>query len=683
MVKGNKKGFTLVEIIVAIGVLVIATTIFAVNMIKINNNNKDKEYQNFVNTVKSSADAYLSTNKVPLRGLYTVHNVVYIKIGDIINAGYLLGDLKNPKTGETIKDNEYVKIQLGENDELIITYPTVKEVTLKELAFAYALDNDSSAPRIKVNVKNINWEFFEIYDVNDNKVTSGRVDDDGQSVSLITSEIIKNSGTYKVNLYQYDGKFLKTSNEVEINYVESDIIAKVVGDGTIKPVIEIEANFKDIYSGDLYNAETNEIVDWTYGPSYPIFEDGTYKVCFGPKCSNEVTVNVEEAYVRAEVKNNGYGVPYIVASTNVPSYNYVYMALYDAQTNKEINYIGDASYIPVTKTGSYYIKLEYSYDYNTFWDIKSNTVSATLIEPDSSYINLEVIDNGTCSPYIIASTNFEAWDEWYLFDNSNPSTPIESGGQQEMPYAITTGYITKSGKYHIEIYSHNDTNSRSISSSINISFSCSASIDGCDESFGSYEQGYAAGVNNYSCGGEDDCVVDGESCYCLGYYAGWNSMFIRDGECVYNSACDEEYYNGYFNARDEFVCNGNSNYSYYANNGYDECYLNGYLEGWNSMVNEYPNCVNIEGDYENGWTCEGDVQCSSQELQTCRDSECYTYWEMALGSLGVVCESGIGCYDSDRGFIYSGTEDFDDSAYYEENFGEQSNNNGCPDWICG
>lgn len=121
MKKNN--GFTLVELIVIIALLAVISTIFAVNMVQTLNKNKERDYEDFVNQIKSAADAYVTIDNSALSGLYDGESWVEITVGTLIDEGYLRYDIESPETGEVVGDDEIVRISFGSENELIFTYP--------------------------------------------------------------------------------------------------------------------------------------------------------------------------------------------------------------------------------------------------------------------------------------------------------------------------------------------------------------------------------------------------------------------------------------------------------------------------------------------------------------------------------------------------------------------------------
>ena len=107
--KRNSKGFTLTELLVTIILLGIVATIIIINMTSISKNSKDREYQQFRESVLSAANAYASQNSDVFSNLYVDKAYMYITTGDVIAGGYLDEKLTNPYTGEIISKTELIK----------------------------------------------------------------------------------------------------------------------------------------------------------------------------------------------------------------------------------------------------------------------------------------------------------------------------------------------------------------------------------------------------------------------------------------------------------------------------------------------------------------------------------------------------------------------------------------------
>ncbi len=119
----NKKGFTLVELIVVIAILVVIAGLFSVNMIRTMNKNKEEEQQNVVTKIQSAAEAYVSANPEAVERLYNGYGYVDIEVGELRDAGLLSEDLKNAETGVRVGDEELVRVKFQVGDYLEYTYP--------------------------------------------------------------------------------------------------------------------------------------------------------------------------------------------------------------------------------------------------------------------------------------------------------------------------------------------------------------------------------------------------------------------------------------------------------------------------------------------------------------------------------------------------------------------------------
>ncbi len=110
MKRGNR-GFTIIELIVCIVILMAIAGIFSINFIKNLNNTKDKTYDDIVSRIESSADAYVTTYKDSSDSNFNDIKLVvesdgsfcYIPLEEIKSKGFLDDELINPKTGEEFK----------------------------------------------------------------------------------------------------------------------------------------------------------------------------------------------------------------------------------------------------------------------------------------------------------------------------------------------------------------------------------------------------------------------------------------------------------------------------------------------------------------------------------------------------------------------------------------------------
>ncbi len=141
-------GFTLVELIITITLLVLITGIFSINMIVNLNKQKEREDINIVNQIYSAADAFVSTNPERVEQLNKGTGFVEIEIGELRDSGLLSEELSDAETGKRIPDEDIVRVRVNSGGEYNFEYPVVKDsieslhLVAKDL---YILYNDSGS----------------------------------------------------------------------------------------------------------------------------------------------------------------------------------------------------------------------------------------------------------------------------------------------------------------------------------------------------------------------------------------------------------------------------------------------------------------------------------------------------------------------------------------------------------
>lgn len=124
----KKNAFTLVELlatIVILSLLALFTITTASSQYK---NKKDSLYNSQLQTIKMAAEMWGSENKNKLIE-YSDANCISLTLGYLKEEGYIDNDIKNPKTGELLKDEEIfvniIKKTQGYN------YDVVDDITKK------------------------------------------------------------------------------------------------------------------------------------------------------------------------------------------------------------------------------------------------------------------------------------------------------------------------------------------------------------------------------------------------------------------------------------------------------------------------------------------------------------------------------------------------------------------------
>ena len=124
VVKGenmNNRGFTLVEVI---AIIVILIAIFLVSFPTIKNMvnvDEEKKYDNMVTDLCAAGKTYMYSNMDNFPELSIVGGKIEVKISDLIIYGNVDKDIQNPKSKKSIKDG-LLRYQVKEDFSLLCEY---------------------------------------------------------------------------------------------------------------------------------------------------------------------------------------------------------------------------------------------------------------------------------------------------------------------------------------------------------------------------------------------------------------------------------------------------------------------------------------------------------------------------------------------------------------------------------
>ena len=105
----NRKGFTLIEVIVVIVIIVLLSLILIPNvMLFVSKNNKDMCYK-LKDNIESAAKMYVNENKYEL-GFNCEGNPIEIGLSTLIDAGKISSPVINPVTNKPVS-NDDVKVE--------------------------------------------------------------------------------------------------------------------------------------------------------------------------------------------------------------------------------------------------------------------------------------------------------------------------------------------------------------------------------------------------------------------------------------------------------------------------------------------------------------------------------------------------------------------------------------------
>lgn len=173
----NKKGFTLIEIILTVTFLLILTLLVAPNMYQMIEKSAENNLAQTDTLIKLGAKKYISDDKNTasnIKNQITGYNPFYMSVWNLANLDYISANLKDP----TQTDNEY------DYDNVIeISFDTVaKQYNYKIISFKDALEVKAQYgtemiktitklyANYKINYSNTTWTITGI-DIANNKVT--------------------------------------------------------------------------------------------------------------------------------------------------------------------------------------------------------------------------------------------------------------------------------------------------------------------------------------------------------------------------------------------------------------------------------------------------------------------------------------------------------------------------------
>ena len=262
----NKKGFTLVEILVTIGLLALLGVGIGVSLNKVLKNQEENSYESFIEKIKSSTLLYSSNSAQILNELEYDYGYKLISMKELIDDGYIKGNLKNPNTNEAIKDFSRVdvagkedysraKVYYTMDKEMVIEYPFIKpseEIYLNVINYTTTYKSGESNLCYKgLNTSSLGLTLVESGGLLNKELNAGisiiAYMEDGSKctdANLNTSKV----GTYKIR-YVYTINGTNAENNPNAKSVTRNIIVKPT-----KPVINKFEVARTVNENDVYKA---------------------------------------------------------------------------------------------------------------------------------------------------------------------------------------------------------------------------------------------------------------------------------------------------------------------------------------------------------------------------------------------------------------------------------------------
>ena len=112
----NKKGFTLVEMLVVLSVLTIIFLIVFPEITNVYKKARENEYERFLSDIFLSTEAYVQKNINKYPALNYNSSKVYVYFSELLESGYLKATITDPKNKKNVKEEDYT-VELFMNDD--------------------------------------------------------------------------------------------------------------------------------------------------------------------------------------------------------------------------------------------------------------------------------------------------------------------------------------------------------------------------------------------------------------------------------------------------------------------------------------------------------------------------------------------------------------------------------------
>ena len=263
----NKKGFTLVEVIVSLALLSLIGVAVGISLNKIFKDQNVKNYDEYVEKIKSSALLYANNTVDIINKLNSNYSYTVVTIKELVDKGYINKNLTNPETKEKINQDDSVRIYYNEDYEMLIEYPYTEkdEIYLYTMNYSIKYKSDEqdlcykgldgpTLQLVKVNTNDAGNKYEVISLKSDNNETKKIMAymEDGSPCNIDTSKI----GTYKIRYeYTIDGTDVRTSSNKKI--AERTITVKPSKPNIDKFYIKYQIENIEDPAFDVYKAKLN------------------------------------------------------------------------------------------------------------------------------------------------------------------------------------------------------------------------------------------------------------------------------------------------------------------------------------------------------------------------------------------------------------------------------------------
>ncbi len=198
----NNKGFTLIELILIVAMLLIVVLMFSSNFSGLEASQTRKAEERFQNNIQVAVSAYISSTPSVANEIEHGKGYSKVSIYKLIEEGFLDKKIIDPQTDEKIDRSQSALVRLNCDGEFNITFPLIGESSNISFVESTPLVVKSIPTN---NYQDINTIAFRMLTEQGSQITltsSSTLTNAGQ-IKFISSDFsLTNPGTYKM-LYNY------------------------------------------------------------------------------------------------------------------------------------------------------------------------------------------------------------------------------------------------------------------------------------------------------------------------------------------------------------------------------------------------------------------------------------------------------------------------------------------------
>ena len=384
----NKKGFTLIEIIICVGMLTVIAVGSIVGIHLVNKNLVKKGLEQITDKAIKATQVYIETNNEAQNQLYEKQNALYLPIKVLVNEGLL--SLKGTNLSEKDIKNKYTITALST--------PTGNEEDCVDISTKTSWDESKA-----------------IYICTYNKANDGKDGQDGSTIIGGDTTIINNLIT--INSNQYIAKGANPNNWVNFDSLSKRISYTETTDIKFR-ILSIDKNKINLIVADKLGAS----------------QIGRYRVC------ENININSDDSMARQ--LDDCYGIKLnsncfvefknftisIVDSQHIAAYTTLKLRSssgeYDTTMNARI-----ILYHEIQNTyddGTSWLPTNFFYGYTQYRDISGNSTSRTNLIKDSDGHDI----------YLYPIFALKLGENVELVEDDCSKNGNETSGTEECPYKI-------------------------------------------------------------------------------------------------------------------------------------------------------------------------------------------------------------------------------------------------------